>query len=142
MKTPATMYCGHCGSLIEADSKFCAQCGNKLHDTSANRSRICEAKVNIMARISYRDRTVTTRAAPDCLDAVRRTLAILGAEIHTSDSYQIVGKLGSRLKTRLIGALIGGWSVSADTLPVKIRAKVDTYGERRELEIVAEEDGS
>jgi hypothetical protein len=92
-----------------------------------------------MVRISYRDRLVTTRTAPDCLDAVRHTLAVLGAEIHTSDSCQIVGKLGSRLKTRLIGALIGGWSVSAD-LPVKIQTKVDDYGEGRELEIVAEED--
>ena len=88
---------------------------------------------NIMVRISYGDRLVTTRTAPDCLDAVRHILDVLGAEIHTSDSYQIVGKLGSRLKTRLIGALIGGrWSLSAD-LPVKIQAKVDDYGEGREV---------
>lgn len=40
MKTPATMYCEHCGASIEADSKFCAECGNKLHDTSVNQSQI------------------------------------------------------------------------------------------------------
>src|SRR5215813_2713241 len=30
------MYCDQCGALIEADSKFCAQCGNKLHNSSAS----------------------------------------------------------------------------------------------------------
>lgn len=40
MKTPATPYCEHCGALIEVDSKFCAQCGNKLHKTAANQNQI------------------------------------------------------------------------------------------------------
>jgi hypothetical protein len=40
MKTPATMYCEHCGALVEADSKFCVECGNKLHETSTNQRQI------------------------------------------------------------------------------------------------------
>jgi uncharacterized membrane protein YvbJ len=39
MKTPATTYCEHCGASIEADSKFCAQCGNKLQETSASQGQ-------------------------------------------------------------------------------------------------------
>lgn len=40
MKTSATTYCEHCEALVEPDSKFCAQCGNKLHEASANRSQV------------------------------------------------------------------------------------------------------
>ncbi len=54
METSATVYCEQCGALIEAASKFCAQCGNKqLHETSANESQ----KQSESPRETEKDRT-------------------------------------------------------------------------------------
>lgn len=88
-----------------------------------------------MARVSHKERFVTSRAAEECFEAARRILALLGAETEPTAGPELVGKLGSQAKTTLLGA----WFVSGESLPIKVRIKVQDQGEHRELQIIVEE---
>ena len=90
-----------------------------------------------MSRFSYREQMATTASAADCLEAVRDTLADLGAGPRMEGAV-IVGNLGSQAKTRLFGSFLG----SPSWLPVKISAEViDRETERLVIVDVAEDFG-
>jgi hypothetical protein len=88
-----------------------------------------------MSWFSYGDQLATAASVGESLDAVRRTLADLGAKPQVVGA-SVVGSLGSQAKMRLLGANFGlrSW------LPVKITVTVVDQGSSRVIGINVAED--
>jgi hypothetical protein len=90
-----------------------------------------------MPKFYYQQAALVPAAAGDCVEAVRRTLADMGAEPVVA-GYRITGKLGSQLKMRIVGGAFcpNRW------LPIEIVVDVlDAGGQRQVVASVAEKLG-
>ena len=81
-----------------------------------------------MSRFSHQEQTTTSASVAECVEAGRRALADLGAGPRV-EGTDLVGHLGSQVKMRLFGGILG----SRDWYPVRIEVRIVDAGSERTI---------
>lgn len=95
-----------------------------------------------MSRFSYADSLTSNRLAPECCDAVEKSLSLVGCKaikchpMNTQDGTEYVGKVGMGWAIRILGGLIS----PATWFPVRLTVTVIEGIEGRRITVTSEED--